>query len=186
VSTFCQISNVTDDCHLGPRNTLTSLMPLLQPPQRDPHATLISLSLNAVMEMVKRSGAEEAIMSQVTVKGLEYLPVTDFACLINPSGAEMLRMWDARNFFLDVDKFFDLYRAHRNFETIAAQSGATEKENNTIMEKWPLRLKRQLGQEGAQDEFSVMLGANCTGMERYMEWTRVVPGTTPGNEQKSR
>jgi hypothetical protein len=77
------------------------------------------------------------------------------------------------------------YRAHRNFEAIAPESGAAEKENNTIVEKWPLRLKRQPGQEGAQDEFRVMLGSSCSGMERYMEWTRVVPDTITGNEQKS-
>ena len=80
----------------------------------------------------------------------------------------------------------DRYRAHRNFEAIAPQSGATEKENNTIVEKWPLRLKRTQGQEGAKDEFIAMVGARWTGVERYMEWTRVVSGTAPGNEQKSR
>lgn len=83
-------------------------MPLLQPPQRNPHATLISLFLNAVMEMVKRTGGEKAIMPQVTDWVLKYLPVADFASLMNPSGAEMVRLWDARTLFLDVDKFFDL------------------------------------------------------------------------------
>jgi hypothetical protein len=83
-------------------------MPLLQPPQRNPHATLISLFLNAVMEMIKRSGVEATAMPQVTKKVLDYLPATDFASLMNPSGAEMLRIWDARAFFLDIDKFFDL------------------------------------------------------------------------------
>jgi hypothetical protein len=83
-------------------------MPLLQPPHHNPHATLISLFLNAVMEMVKRTGAEGAIMSQIAPKLLKYLPVTDPVSLMNPSGAEMLRMWDARTFFLDLDKFFDL------------------------------------------------------------------------------
>jgi hypothetical protein len=73
-------------------------------------------------------------------------------------------------------------RAQRNFESVAPQSGAAEKENNTVVEKWPLKLKRQLGQEGAQEEFSVMLGSNGTGVERYMEWTRVVPETITGNE----
>jgi hypothetical protein len=74
------------------------------------------------------------------------------------------------------------YRAQRNFEAVAPQSGAAEKENNTVVEKWPLKLKRQLGQEGAQEEFSVMLGSNGTGVERYMEWTRVVSETITAND----
>jgi hypothetical protein len=64
--------------------------------------------LNAVIEMVKRPGVEETTETQVTAKVLKYLPVTDSASLMNPSGAEMQRIWDARTFFLDVDKFFDL------------------------------------------------------------------------------
>jgi len=61
------------------------------------------------MEMVKRTGAEESqIMSQVTGTILNYLPITDFVSLVNPSGAEMTRIWDARTFFLDADIFFDL------------------------------------------------------------------------------
>ncbi|KAK4113195.1 hypothetical protein N656DRAFT_824922 [Canariomyces notabilis] len=183
--TRIEVSNITDDSHLGLRNTLTSLMPLLQPPQRNPHATLISLFLNAVIQMVKGLGLEGPATEQATGKVLTYLPVTDFASFLNPSGAEMTRMWDARNLFLDLDTFFNLYRAHRNFGAIAAESGAVEKGNNTIVEKWPLRLKRQLGQEGAQEEFRVMLASSYTSMERYMEWTRAVPETITGNEPKS-
>lgn len=83
-------------------------MPLLQPPQHGPHATFIGLFLNAVMEMDKRPGLDETLMSPATAKILEYIPVTHFASLMNSSGAEMLCIWDARTLFLNVDKFFDL------------------------------------------------------------------------------
>lgn len=61
-------------------------MPLLQPPQHGPHATFIGLFLNAVMEMDKRPGLDETLMSPATAKILEYIPVTHFASLMNSSG----------------------------------------------------------------------------------------------------
>ncbi|KAK4099828.1 hypothetical protein N658DRAFT_539478 [Parathielavia hyrcaniae] len=172
--TRIEVSNVTDGCNLGLRNTLTSLMPLLQPPQRNPHATLISLFLNAVMDMV-------------TAEILEYLPVTDLASFMNPilksesqatanTRVSQIRLTHPPHVDSNCDVSISMYRAQNFFEAIAPHSGAAEKENNTIVEKWPLRLKRQLGQERAQEEFG-----------RYVEWTRlgVVPETTTGNDQNS-
>jgi len=66
------------------------------------------------------------------------------------------------------------YSRHRDFDRISADLGVAEKESNTIVEKWPMRLKLQPGQEDAQEEFNVMLGSNFSGMERYVEWKRVV------------
>jgi hypothetical protein len=85
------------------RDTITSLSPLLQQPQRNKHATLIALFLNAVMEMVKRDVAMELPDAGLMA---DYLRMTDFRAFTKPEVAEMYRLWDSRSFFLSVDILF--------------------------------------------------------------------------------
>ena len=47
------------------------------------------------------------------------------------------------------------------------------KEENTIIEKWPMRLKLSLPQPGAQEEFDILQASGHSGNERYVEWKRV-------------
>ena len=48
--------NISDAGYMGIRATISSLAPLLQPRRVNPHATLITLFLNAVMQLVKMGG----------------------------------------------------------------------------------------------------------------------------------
>jgi hypothetical protein len=50
--------------------------------------------------------------------------------------------------------------------------GSTMKEEHTITEKWPFRLKLRPGQAGAQEEFDRLVGGGVSGKERYVEWKR--------------
>jgi hypothetical protein len=47
------------------------------------------------------------------------------------------------------------------------------KDNHTVIEKWPFRLKLQPGQPGAQEEFDRLMSGGMTGKERYIEWKRI-------------
>ena len=47
------------------------------------------------------------------------------------------------------------------------------KVENTIIEKWPLRLKLSLPQPGVQEEFDTLQASGHSGGERYVEWKRV-------------
>lgn len=71
----------------------------------------------------------------------------------------------------------DSYRRRYSFDNlqVSVDLAVAEKENNTIVEKWPTRVKLQIGQQGAQEEFDVLLGSNFSGMERYVEWKRELP-----------
>lgn len=40
---------------------------------------------------------------------------------------------------------------------------------NTVVEKWPMRLKKKAGQPGAKEEFDLLFGSGH-GNERYLEW----------------
>jgi hypothetical protein len=60
-----------------------------------------------------------------------------------------------------------------DFEKISVDLGVKIKNINTVVEKWPTQLKLQLGQEGAEEEFRLLLGSGFTSIERYAEWRRV-------------
>ena len=60
-----------------------------------------------------------------------------------------------------------------DFEKISVDLGVKIKNINTVVEKWPTQLKLQLSQEGAEEEFRLLLGSGFTNIERYVEWRRV-------------
>jgi hypothetical protein len=59
------------------------------------------------------------------------------------------------------------------FEKISENLGVEMKGSNTIVAKWPTRLKLEVGQEGAEEEFRLNLGSGSTNIERYVEWRKV-------------
>ncbi|KAJ6014888.1 hypothetical protein N7540_009479 [Penicillium herquei] len=71
-----EVSNISDGGWLGIHRTLGLMVPLLQPPLRNPHATLISLFMNAIEEtMTDEDRIREAQRnSPATKKLLKYLP----------------------------------------------------------------------------------------------------------------
>ncbi|KAK4206240.1 hypothetical protein QBC37DRAFT_460375 [Rhypophila decipiens] len=166
-----EASNISDVAHLGVGDTLSCLSPLLQLPQSNPHATLISLFLNAVLEIAKRTGANSNPI--YTKAAMKYLPIPDISSLLKSQGAETYRLWDARHFSSTwtCSSGCKLSRCFY-FDNLSTQLGVSEKECNTIVEKWPIRLKLRHGQDGAQEEFMVLLGSNFSGTERYVEWKR--------------
>lgn len=59
------------------------------------------------------------------------------------------------------------------FAEAAQFLGAAIKDNHTVVEKWPFRLKLRPGQPGAQEEFDRVLAGGVSGKERYVEWQRI-------------
>ncbi|TVY46805.1 hypothetical protein LOCC1_G003170, partial [Lachnellula occidentalis] len=137
-----EVANICDGAYIGIRNTLSLLSPLLQSPQQNPHATFITLFINAVKEAVKwEHSTNESPNMQFLGK---YLP---FPRSLDPNDADTYRIWDARDLALDVDKYFSRYMEFCNFEQISVDLGVQMKESNTIAEKWPTQLKLEAGQE---------------------------------------
>jgi hypothetical protein len=62
---------------------------------------------------------------------------------------------------------------HFEFAERSRAMGLMIKEENTIIEKWPLRLKLSLPQPGAQEEFDILQASDHSGSERYVEWKRI-------------
>jgi hypothetical protein len=64
------------------------------------------------------------------------------------------------------------YMMRLDFKAIENNYSVGMKELHTIIEKWPLALKLQHGEEGAKEEFEMKLAAGSSG-QRYVEWARI-------------
>ena len=91
-----QVSNITDRPYLGTHQTLTLLSPLLQSPTKNPHATLISLYLNAIVEVTK-SGHEKDQALNIKLM-LKYVTIKLENMMKSQQGADYYKLWDSRNF----------------------------------------------------------------------------------------
>jgi hypothetical protein len=104
LSNRTQVANICDGGYLGIRDTLSILSPFLQPARQNPHATFITLFLNAVKEAAKWDGSDEEMGALP-----RYLPMPSM--VFPPSNlqhnADMLRIWDARDLTRNVDKYFE-------------------------------------------------------------------------------
>jgi hypothetical protein len=59
------------------------------------------------------------------------------------------------------------------FKQISADLKVEMKKVNTIIDKWPTRLKLRPGEKGDKEAFLALLGSTFIGTERYVEWRRV-------------
>lgn len=64
------------------------------------------------------------------------------------------------------------YVKDSEFHRLNHEGGIIMKDEHTIIEKYPFRLKLSPGQPGAQEEFDQVLASPLMGMERYVEWKR--------------
>ncbi|KAJ5389499.1 uncharacterized protein N7496_000567 [Penicillium cataractarum] len=170
------VSNISDIGWLGIHRTLYLMVPLLQTPAQNPHATLITLFMNAVDETLTVEDQMQGLTpnSRATKTLLQYLPPTG-----KPSSTHdptLIKFSYGRELVGTYDHIFERYM--RKFEIRKAGDllGAMMKENHTIIEKWPYRLKLRPGQPGAQDEFDRRMRDGVSGKERYVEWKRVHQG----------
>jgi hypothetical protein len=73
---FLQVSNISDRSYLGIARTLSLLSPFLQKPTDNSHATMITLFMNAVPEMVNLGPPNRAEATSLLLKVAKYLPAT--------------------------------------------------------------------------------------------------------------
>lgn len=100
------MANIADAGYVGTRESLNILTPLLRTPRENPHATAITLYLNAVMEVVKSGNESEAVPDMDLL--MKYMPNLCIAPPRSMNGADMYRFWDARSLTLNVEKFFTM------------------------------------------------------------------------------
>ncbi|SMR64258.1 unnamed protein product [Zymoseptoria tritici ST99CH_3D1] len=168
-----EVSNTSDSAYIGVPRMIEHLAPLLQPRSVNPHATLIMLFMKAIFEapsLLARGDhyeAEHELLKKYKPGLSQYTAWFDVNLMMNFLASFM---------FLDMDKFFDEYMVVHDFEGIAQRSylsvpphGVSIKKENTIIEKWPLRLKLQPGEPGAQEEFEILQSQVGFNSERYVD-----------------
>ncbi len=161
-----QVANVSDRAYLGPGVTLTHLSPLLRLKAENPHATIITLFLNAVHEM-RTEEVERSSITEDMKKAAKYLPPLTMADISRgKSSTVIIRMVEARMMFWDYDSLFQSYMDGMEFDKISWLSGTVVKEENTIVDAWPMRLKN----DPSQEEFDHLHASGHNGSERYVEW----------------
>lgn len=166
-----EVSNISDGGYLGIKRTVEKFGPMLQHPKKNPHATLITLFMNATHEInAQRSDHEaRALMTLQTRRIAKYMTFGPMD-LHSPCGPPVIKMMMAQELVKNVDQDFEQYMKWTNFKEVE-QSGRLEvKKENTIIEKWPMKLKLKPGQKGAKEEFDLLLSSSHTGQERYVEW----------------
>ena len=162
------MSNIIDYCHLGPQRTLDTFSKLLRPPEVNPHATLITLSLNAVQEANMGEPAMENIRDRL-LQVARYVPRPNRSQLGGYKYSKPnINGMSALTLFMDFDGLFEKYKKATNLLDLGKKSGLKLKPTNTIVEAWPYRLRPNASQE----DFDVLFASGQTGCERYMEWAR--------------
>ncbi|KAH2509832.1 hypothetical protein KXW70_008657 [Aspergillus fumigatus] len=76
---------------------------------------------------------------------------------------ELIKFSVGRDLVKTYDHIFDRYTKKFKFYEVADLLGAAMKETNTIIDKWPYRLKFRPGQPGAQEEFDRCLTGGTSG-----------------------
>ena len=101
-----------------------------------------------------------------------HLNLGDLMKAANPAAPETFKCHAARQLLRDYDKLFGHYENMVGMSVAARTAGLRMRVPNTVIEAWPMRLKKKPGEEGAEEEFKVLMESGCTGAERYVEWIR--------------
>ncbi|KAJ5674950.1 uncharacterized protein N7477_004884 [Penicillium maclennaniae] len=147
------------------------MTPLLQTPVENPHATIITLFMNAVEGTMTNKDRIWGLTtnSRETRRLLEYLPPKRATSRFDPT---IIKFRVGRERVETYDHIVDRFLKDHEFREAGEASGEMMKEPHTIIEEWPSRLKLRPDQSGAQDEFDRRLREGVSGKERYVEWKR--------------
>ncbi|RBA21223.1 hypothetical protein FPRO05_07537 [Fusarium proliferatum] len=171
-----EVSNISDKSYLGINMTVAVMAPLLRSPTVNPHATLITRFMDAIQENMTSEdrvgptpGSDKHEEMVALLDG--YFPET--ALPTTTWDAIIVKFVLASDLIRTFDHIFDKIAHKLEFDEFPEYMKLGIKDEHTIIEKWPFRLKLKQGQAGAQEEFDRMMGAGVTGKEFYLEWKRV-------------
>ncbi|KAL9075400.1 MAG: hypothetical protein Q9157_004045 [Trypethelium eluteriae] len=170
-------SNVADEEFLGIKKTLATVGPLLKPKSENPHATILTPFLNAIDNADSSSGntgKRDAFRQHYrTLMSLNPWALQEFhsgePSLRNPA---FVRIAGDTKLLRDHEKFFNMHMIKQDFSAAAFHAGVKMKQHHTIIEAWPMRLKKEQGETGAKEEFELLRASGHVGCERYVEWVK--------------
>ncbi|KAL8670788.1 MAG: hypothetical protein Q9168_004686 [Polycauliona sp. 1 TL-2023] len=168
-----EVGHVVDHAWLGLSHTLKTFAPLLKKRVLNPRAALVALFLNAceeaarVMDIQSNVGEPTSRMN----RALEYLSL-DNGGMIAPNSPQMMTIATAMDLLKDYDRIFAWYMDRFKFDACSKHFGLQMRVQNSVVEAWPMRLKKKFGEEGAKEEFQDLLSSPFQEVERFVEWVR--------------
>ena len=167
-----EVANIADMHDLGLEKTLQSCGSLLKTPAVNPHATLIALFMNAVRYAEEDLGEDyvRKSLESTVEKCMRFLPA--LPSVPKKTDAATMRIAEAKDIFRDLDHLFERYMKILNFDIVGREAGLRMKTANTVIDAWPLRLRKGYGEPGTQEAFDRLIESGSAGNERYVEWVR--------------
>ncbi|KAL8772813.1 MAG: hypothetical protein Q9209_002158 [Squamulea sp. 1 TL-2023] len=168
-----EVSNIADEAYLGLSKTLVTFVPLLKERSVNPQTVLLTLFLNAceIADRVMGNDSNMILVSAQINQVARYLHPDRSKKLANDS-TQSIKMMAGKDLVRDYDRIFAFYMKSVGFEIYARHTGVEMRKQNTVVEAWPMRLKKKPGQKGAKEEFQELMASSCSGAERYVEWLR--------------
>ncbi|KAK5168391.1 uncharacterized protein LTR77_006961 [Saxophila tyrrhenica] len=144
---------------MGIRQTIKTFSHLLRAPEENPHATLITCFLNAVLHY-----NDKALLNAELKRAYAYIGKR--VPVMRGDGVSEVFMRMALTHVRDGER----YMAVHDFDAIERESGVAMKDPHTVIMEWPFGLEKRPGEEGAREEFEREVGSKRHGVERFVEW----------------
>ncbi|KAL4953336.1 hypothetical protein BDW69DRAFT_194896 [Aspergillus filifer] len=166
-----EVSNICDVNYMNIHRTLLFMVPFLQLPADNPHATSVTLFMNAVPMIPEYEGKilQMGPGSNEAKRLLKYMPLKP----TSPGDPDLFKFMEGMEIVTNYNRFFDRYMKELEFKEAGEFFGAQMKAKHTITGKWPYQLKLKPSQPGAKEEFERLLCSGMTSKERYVEWKRL-------------
>ena len=101
-----QVSNISDRAYLGVLRTVDVMVPLLHGPLVNPHATLITLFMNAVHETIGQGQMAQMAQMPTMARLREYMPLKTKP--FGPYDPQMIKLAFARGRVGTFDSVFNM------------------------------------------------------------------------------
>ena len=164
-----QVGNLCESDDLKTDKCLKLFGPFLRSASDNPSATLVGVYLDAVDSVDDPTRADHSARRDLRVQQYLAIPLGYFPARSRTLTPDVLRFTVAKHLFKDVDSLFKVYTEKYNMKDVSYKAGLVVKEENTVVEKWPL----QLNVGASQKEFDVLMSLGHAGCERYVEWKKV-------------
>lgn len=163
------VSDVIDRGYLGLDATLGAVRPLLRPTNK--HATVLGLFIHAMWEMDDRNKLNVKTLKSSMTHCQKYIQDYPVISPFSAAAPQVVLMAAAKAIFAPVEKWYGEYAREVHMEEVSRANKLKVKESNSVVAKWPYRLKKKYGEVGAQAEFEELLASDLVGFERYVEWS---------------
>ncbi|ESZ89523.1 hypothetical protein SBOR_10093 [Sclerotinia borealis F-4128] len=153
-----EVSNIGDRSYLGPEKLPATFAPCLKRKSQNPHATLLALFLNSVHECSTANDNIGNFQSEAQQLS-KYMSLPPEVVLHGQTwNADLIRYNDARSMFRDFDKPFARFEKECCLNETTQIVELKMKNKHTLVEKWPLKLKKG----ATQEEFDMSLASGSS------------------------